>query len=359
MTSPAPSSRTIARIFLTVVGLSVALYLLWLVRTVVGLLLISIFLAVALGPAVDSARRLKLRRVPAILVVYLFLFLAVFVVASLVVPPIVDQVENFVDDVPSYIEEIRSNDRLREFDDEYGITDNLQQQARTLPTRLSDAAGALQAVTVGVLTKVVQLVTVLTVTFFLLLDGRRITDFLFSQLAPDREARFRRVGEDVYRSVGGFVTGALSLALLSGITSWLVLTILGVPFAVPLGVLMAFLALIPIVGATIGGAIVAAVTLFQDFPRDTIAWVLFALAYQQLENNVLQPQVYRRTVDLHPLAVIAAILFGSALLGVLGALLAIPIAAATQIVVKDAWAHRGRRRIPIDPDDRSPVVIPP
>jgi predicted PurR-regulated permease PerM len=105
-------------------------------------------------------------------------------------------------------------------------------------------------------------------------------------------------------------------------------------------VLMAFFDLIPLVGSTIGGALVGVVTLFADFPGDTIVWVVFVVVYQQVENSVLQPLVYRRTVNLHPLAVISAILIGSSLLGVLGALVAIPIAAAIQIALKDVWENR-------------------
>lgn len=359
MAAQAPSFRTIARVFLTLVGLSLGLYVLWQVRNVVLLLLIAVFLAVALGPAVESVQRIRLRRGPAILLVFLFLFLTVFTVASLVVPPIVDQVENFVDDVPVYIEQARANPTLREFDDEYNVTASLQEQAQTLPSRLAGAAGALRSVTVGVLSTLIQLITVLTVTFFLLLDGRRITTFLFGLLAPDREARYRRVGEDIYHSVGGYVAGALTLAGLSGVASWLVLTILGVPFSVPLAVLMAFGSLIPLVGATIAGVLVGIVTLFEDFPRDTIIWIVFNLAYQQLENNVLQPQVYQRTVNLHPLAVIVAILIGSSLLGVLGALVAIPIAAAVQIVVRDAWEHRARGGLVVETDRPPSVLMPP
>ena len=103
---------------------------------------------------------------------------------------------------------------------------------------------------------------------------------------------------------------------------------------------MAFFDLIPLVGSTIGGVLVALVTLFADFPQDTIVWVVFVVVYQQIEDNVLQPLVYRRAVNLHPLAVITAILIGSTLLGVLGALVAIPIAAAIQITLKDIWANR-------------------
>ena len=112
------------------------------------------------------------------------------------------------------------------------------------------------------------------------------------------------------------------------------------PFAVPLAVLMAFLDLIPLVGATIGGVAIGIVTAFNDFPTSTIVWVIVFIVYQQIENNVLQPVVYRRTVNVPPLLVIVAILIGCSLLGVLGALVAIPMAATIQIVVRDVWANR-------------------
>jgi predicted PurR-regulated permease PerM len=125
-----------------------------------------------------------------------------------------------------------------------------------------------------------------------------------------------------------------------------VLTILGVPFAAPLAVLMAFLDLIPLVGATIGGVAIRLITLFHNFPTATIIWVIVLIVYQQVENNVVQPMVYRRTVNVHPVLVIIAILIGSSLLGVLGALLAIPIAAGIQVVIRELWAIREERRAP-------------
>jgi predicted PurR-regulated permease PerM len=349
------STRTIVRVFFTLVALGVLLYTLYLVRSVIGLVFIAVFLAVALGPAVEHARRLRLPRPAAILLVFLALFLAIFVVGSLVVPPIVDEVQAFADDIPSYIQDARENSTLREYDDKYDITTKLEEQAAGLPSRLGDAAGALQAVTVGVFSTIIQLLTVLTITFFLLLDGGRIVNFGLAQVRPDHQDRFRNMAGEVYRSTGGYVAGALSLATTCGVLTYVVLMILGVSFAVPLAVLMAFLALIPLVGATIGGVLVGVVTLFQDFPTDTIVWVVFIIAYQQLENNVLQPFVYRRTVNLHPLAVITAILVGSSLLGVLGALVAIPIAAALQIVLKDVWANRRSSLV----DSTGTPLVPP
>jgi predicted PurR-regulated permease PerM len=337
------STRTIIRVFFTLVGLGVLLYTLYLVRSVIGLLLIAVFLAIALGPAVDHAARMKLPRSAAILAVFLALFIGIFLLGLIVVPPIVSEVQAFADDVPSYIEDIRKNDTLREYDNKYDITKKLEDQASSLPSRLGDAAGALQAVTVGVFSTVIQLVTVLTITFFLLLDGGRIANFLLAQVRNEHQERVRGVAGDIYNATGGYVAGALTLATAAGVSTYILLSILDVPFAVPLAVLMAFFDLVPLVGSTIGGVLVGLVTLLADFPGDTLIWVVFVLVYQQFENNVLQPLVYRRAVNLHPLAVITAILIGSNLLGVLGALVAIPIAAAIQITLKDIWANRPSR----------------
>jgi predicted PurR-regulated permease PerM len=334
------STRTIVRVFFTLVALGVLLYMLYLVRPVLGLLCIAIFLAVALGPAVDNARKLKLPRAAAILAVFLGMFLAIFLIGLIVVPPIVNEVEAFAGDVPSYIDDVRSNKTLREYDDKYAITKKLEEQAKSLPSKLGQAAGALQAVTVGVFSTVLQLVTVLTITFFLLLDGGRIVNFIFGHVRSEHEDRMRAVAADIYGATGGYVAGAMALATAAGISTYIVLSILSVPFAVPLAVMMAFFDLIPLVGSTIGGVLVGVVTLFADFPGDTIVWVVYVLVYQQIENSVFQPMVYRRTVNLHPLAVITAILIGSSLLGVLGALVAIPIAAAIQIALKDVWENR-------------------
>ena len=344
------STRTIVRVALTLVGLAIALYGLYLIRSVLGLIFIAVFLAIALGPAVDFFARRGAPRAAAILGVFLALVFAIFLIGLIVVPPVVDQVEALAEDAPGYIEDLRSNATLRRYDDRYDISTRLTEQAATLPSRLGDAASTLQAVTIGVFSTIVQLILVLTITFFLLLDGRRITSFALEQMTPDARARWSAVAIDVYRSVGGYVAGAFSIATVCGVVTYVTLLLLGVPFAVPLSVLMGFLALIPLVGATIGGIIVGLVTVLDDFPQDTIIWVIVAVVYQQLENNVLQPQVYKRTVDLHPLAIITAILVGASLLGVLGALVAIPIAAAIQIVVRDYWAHRKIRSAVLDPD---------
>ncbi len=342
MSGAGPSNRAIVRIVLVIGATLALLYVLYLVRSTLVLLFIAIFLAVALGPPVDAFARRGVPRALSIFLVYLLIAGGVFGVGLLVVPPIVTQVEGLSADIPGYLHDLRSNDQFRRYDNKYGITPKLEEQARRLPAHLGDAAGALRSITVGAFGAIVQLVTVLTMTFFLLLDGRRIGGFLLGLAGPEREERYRAVALDIYRSTAGYVAGNLLISLIAGLVTYATLMILGVPFAVPLAVLMAFLDLIPLVGATLGGVAIGIVTVFTDFPTATIVWAVVFIVYQQVENNVVQPLVYRRTVNVAPLMVIVAILMGGSLLGILGALVAIPVAAALQIVVRDVWrAERG------------------
>jgi predicted PurR-regulated permease PerM len=331
---------TIARIFFTVAGLSALLYVLYLVRSTLVLVFIAIFLAVALGPAVDAFNRRGVPRGMSVMLVYLLIALAIVGVGLLVVPPVVTQVKGLSQDIPGYVQDLRTNKTFRKYDDRYDISRKINEQAAKLPSRLGEAAGALQAVTVGVFGALVKLVTVLTMTFFLLLDGGRMFRWLVRLRGPTRQERYTAIARDIYRSTAGYVAGNLVISVIAGTVAYITMAILGVPFAVPLAVLMAFLDLIPLVGATIGGVAIGIVTAFNDFPTDTIIWLIVFVVYQQVENNVLQPLVYRRTVDVAPLLVIVAILIGSSLLGVLGALVAIPVAAAIQIVVRDLLESR-------------------
>lgn len=334
------TTRQITRVFFTVAALAIFLYVLYIVRSVVILVFVAGFLAVALGPAVDLLQRTGLRRSFAILAVYLAIAAAIFGVGLLVVPPVVDQVNGLSKDIPGWVQDLRKSKTFRKYDDKYHISKKLNAQAAKLPSKLGSAASTLQDVTVGVFGALVKLVTVLTMTFFLLLDGGRLVGWLLRIRGPTEEERLRRVFGDIYSSTAGYVAGNLMISVIAGIVTYVTLTILNVPFAAPLSVLMAFLDLIPLVGATIGGLVIGIVTAFHDFPTATIVWVVVLLVYQQVENNVLQPVVYRRTVDVSPLLTIISILIGSTLLGVLGALVAIPVAAGLQIAIRELWAAR-------------------
>src|ERR671936_1123270 len=180
-------------------------------------------------------------------------------------------------------------------------------------------------------------------TFFMLLEGPRWMDRIYGLLPLESQPRWRRVGYDIYRTVGGYVTGNLLISLIAGISSTIVLIIMGVPYAVALGLIVAFLDLIPLAGATLAAIIVAAVAFIHSLVAGIVV-IAFFVVYQQVENHLLQPVVYGRTVQLSPLAVLISVLIGAELAGVLGALAAIPVAGALQVILVDYLKHRRRER---------------
>lgn len=340
MQARALSGGLIAKVILVAAVVVGGLYALYLTREIVGLLLIAVFFAVAMAPPVNWLDEHRLPRSIAILLVYLGIGGAVFGIGLLLVPPLVDGVDRLSKDLPGYVTDLRDNATFAKYDDKYDITPKLREQARDLPDRLGDAAGTLASVTVEVFTRVIQLVTILVVTFFLLMDGRRMLEWFYGQLPGEREARARAIAAGISRAVSGYVTGNLLISVIAGTVTYVTLSILDVPFAVPLAVLFAFFDLIPLVGSALGGIIVGIVAAFVDFPTALVVWVIVLIVYQQIENNFIQPAVYNRTVELHPLSVIVAVLVGAALLGILGALIAIPAAATVQIFLRDWWTHR-------------------
>jgi predicted PurR-regulated permease PerM len=338
------STRAVVRIFLTVALLSASLYFLYLIRSVLLLLLTAVFVAVALGPLVDVLTRRRISRAASIVLVYVTILASIVGVGLIFVPPLVSGVQSLAKDTPTYIQKLRRDKTVRKYDNRYHITDKLEQQAATLPSKLSHAAGKLRTFTVGVFSEIAKLLTVLALTFFLLLHGERIAGWCLDQLPPERVPRARLLAGRIYHAVGGYVAGNLAISVVAGTVSFVTLTVLGVPFALPLSVLMGFLDLIPLVGATTGAVIVGIVTLFNGFPTSTIVWAVVQLVYQQVENNVLSPVIYRRTVEVSGLVTLIAVLIGGSLLGILGVIIAIPVAAAVQIVLIDLWRVRDERR---------------
>ncbi|UGS38871.1 AI-2E family transporter [Capillimicrobium parvum] len=348
------ASQTARNVLVTLL-ITAAVYVAWLIRDVVLLVVLAIFVAAALSaPTAFVQRRTRLPRAASILVVYVALIGLVALVGAIVVPPLVDQIEAFVRKVPSYVHRLEDSRTIRDWDEQYGLLSKLEAQAGKLPSLLKDAAGELESVTVGAVERVVELIAVLAIAFLLLLDAPRLTALVYARIGPAREARARRLVNEASGAITGYVAGAFAVASLAGLVAFVVMTILGIPFAIPLAVQMAFFALIPLVGSAIGAFVIALVSLFEG-PGTAIAFVAFFVVYQQLETHVLGPFVYRRTVAMRPVLVIVSVLVGAALLGILGALLAIPAAATIQIVVQEWW----RARHPGDavPDPLGPSAL--
>jgi predicted PurR-regulated permease PerM len=333
-----PTVRMIVRIVLVVVCVAIVLYLLWLLRKPISWLLIATFLAVALSPPVNALNR-HMRRGFAIAITYLGLLLVPVLLIALIVPPLITEANNFADNVPHYADDVteyvQKNKRLREINNDYDITTKLKEEASKLPSRLGGAAGTLRDIGFGIINSLFALLTILVMTAFLLSSGRQWTDAFIDSRPPDQRVRLRRARDNMASAVGGYVAGALTIAMIAGIATYIVLLILGVPFRGPLAVIAGLFSLIPLVGATIAAVLIGLVTLFENFPTATIVWVIWAILYQQLENHVIQPQIQKRTVKVHPFITIVAVLFGATLLGIMGALVAIPVAASIQILVRE------------------------
>jgi predicted PurR-regulated permease PerM len=356
-----PSARQIVRIVLTVVCVAIALYLLYLLRKPISWLLIATFLAVALSPPVNVLAR-RMRRGFAITIVYLGLLAVPIALIALIVPPLITEANDFADKVPGYArdvtEYVQDNERLRELNRDYDITSKLEEEAGKLPDRLGGAAGTLRDIGFGIVNSAFALLTILVLTAFLLGSGRRWTDAILATRPAAQRDRLRRSLDGMAQAVAGYVAGAMLIALIAGVTTYIVLTILGVPFRGPLALIAGLFSLIPLVGATIAAVLIGLVTVFDDFPTVTIIWAVWAIAYQQFENHVIQPQVQKRTVNVHPFITIVSVLFGATLLGVLGALVAIPIAASIQILLRE-WVDLRTMSLKPQPPEPPPSEPPP
>jgi predicted PurR-regulated permease PerM len=360
----APSARQIVRIVLTVICVVISLYLLYLLRKPISWILIATFLAVALSPPVNVLAR-HMRRGFAITIVFLGLLAIPLALIAVIVPPLITEANDFADKVPSYSRDVtkyvKENKRLRELNKDYDITSKLEDEAGKLPNRLGGAAGTLRDVGFGIVSSLFALITILVLTAFLLGSGKVWVDAIVSARPPEQRDRLRRSLDNMAQAVAGYVAGALLIALIAGITSYIVLTILGVPFRGPLALIAGLFSLIPLIGATIAAVLIGLVTVFNDFPTTTIIWVIWAIAYQQFENHVIQPQVQKRTVNVQPFITIVAVLFGATLLGVLGALVAIPIAASIQILLREYVDLRSLsiKATPPPPPPEPPPTPPP
>src|SRR3954454_11224662 len=363
MTPSDAFGRAVLRAVTIVVSVAIVLYLIVLLQRPLTWLVIAAFIAVAMsGPVNLLARRMK--RGLAIALSYLALVMIPIGLGALIIPSMVNQIGDFADNVPQYAQDVtdyvNENQTLNDVNDKYDITGELQSWADDLPSKIGDAAGVLQDIGVGVVNSIFATVTILILSIFMVGGGPRWAEAFVNAQPVDRRERIERALLDVANAIGNYVAGALIQATLAGVSAFVVLKILGAPFAGPLALIVAFFDLIPVVGATIAAVFIAVVMLFVNFPVSLIVWVIWAIAYQQIENYLIQPQIQRRAVQVEAFVVLVAVLFGSTLFGVLGAVLAIPIAATLQICWRE-WRDYRRESLtqPIDRPQQAGILDAP
>lgn len=327
-------------------GLLTAYLLLQLVQAVGSILilvLVALFLAAGLNPAVEFFIRRGLKRPWAVFVVIMGALTGVALFFVALVPVIVDQVTVIIDRTPDWLAELQNNTRFQEFDERWEVVPRIESFITD-----GEFAGALFGGAVGLSLAVLSFFSSAFIVFVLTL-------YFVSGLAPLKEAIWRlapaskrpqiaSLGDRVFGSVGAYVAGAFLVAVFSGTSTLIFLLIVGLgEYAVALASVVAVLGVIPMIGATLGAIIVSAIGFATDF-KIGIACVIFYIAYQQIENYVIYPRIMQRSFDLPGWAIVVAALIGAALLGVVGTLMAIPTAAAVSMVVKEVWIPRQQRR---------------
>lgn len=313
------------------------------VQSVLVLLLTAAFLAIGLTPLVDKleARRVKRGRAVGIVLLGVLLFFVGFGFA--VVPPIVEQSQGLIDSAPDYVEQLQDNRRIAELDERFGLLERAE-QALENPAQLgTSAAGGVLEVGKVVLSFVFNTLVLLVLTLYFLTSLPAIKANAYRLVPRSRRARVGLLTDEILSRVGGYVAGAVTIAGIAAVLTFVLLMALGVDSPVALAMLVFLTGLIPLIGATIGAAVITVVALFTSVKAGVIVAV-FYLVYQQVENYVLYPRIMKRSVDVSPAATVVAVLIGGSLLGVLGALLAIPIAAAVQLVLNEVVSPRQDQR---------------
>ena len=328
--------------FWTALGALTAILLALAVRelkSVIVLLLVAIFIAVGLNPIVEWMERKGLRRPWAVLIVTLGVLglMALFIVA--LVPVLRDQINAIIDNSPGWLDSFRRNHTVRDLDGKYHIINKLTKKLED-PNLAQSAFGSLYSVGLAVLSALFNAFLLFVLTLYFLAALPQIKGSLYALAPASRRERVTHLGDEILRRMGGYVAGAFVVALCAGTSTFVFLEIGGLgTYALALALVVMILDVIPLVGATIGAVIVIIIG-FANSLGLGIACIIFYVIYQQLENYVIYPRVMRSSVDVPGIVTVVAVLLGGTLLGVVGAILAIPVAAAILLLVKEVVLRR-------------------
>ena len=337
--------RSVLKTICIVVAVAALLWLIWTARGVITWVLIAAFLAMAVNPLVDRLQRRGLPRGWAAAVVYVGVIAVIAAIGYSFIPTLVGQVNDFANAVPGYLKNLTAGrGKLGFLETKYHLVERVKEQVSAGGAgKVFGLSSTALTITQSIFSTVAAVVTVAFLTFFMILEGPSWMERFYALLPEETQPRWRKVGRDIYRTVGGYVSGNLLISLIAGVAAYVVLSVLSVPYAVALALIVALLDLIPLAGATIAAIVVCTVG-FLHTTTAGVVLVIFFLIYQQVENHFLQPVIYGRTVQLSPLAVLVSVLIGAKLAGVIGALGAIPVAGAIQVVLVDWKRQRDLRR---------------
>jgi predicted PurR-regulated permease PerM len=306
-------------------------------RSVLVLVLVAAFLAIGLNPSVARLERMGMRRGAAVAVVFVGVLAFFALVGYAIVPPVVQQVSNFVEAVPDYVKDLQQNPTIKDLDSRFGLVDRLNSYVT------GDLGGQVAGNIVGIGQRIANILfkglTVLILTLYFLSSFNTIKDTAYRLVPRSRRARFSLISDEILSRVGGYVVGAFVIALIAGVSTLIWVSAWGIQYPLALALIVTITDVIPLIGATIGAVIVTAVSFF-DGVTVGIATGVFFLFYQQIENYLVYPRVMSRSVDVNAAAAIVGALIGGTLLGFVGALLAVPATAAIQLILREVLVPR-------------------
>lgn len=308
------------------------------IQSVIVIVVVSLFLAIGLNPAVEFLMQRGASRRSAVSVVFLAVIAFFIGFGAAILPPVVTQTSNFAENYTEYIAKAEANPTVKRLDEKLNFIKPLEAQVKD-GKFVNNAFGGVLGATKTALSATFTTLTILILTLYFISSLPTFKRAAYQLVPRSRRARFGLLADEILLRIGGYVGGALGIALIAGISTYILLSILGVPYALALAMVVTVTDLIPLIGATIGAVVVTAVA-FLTSTTDGLICLAFYVAYQQIENFVIYPKVMRRSVSVPPVVTVIAALIGGTLLGVVGALLAIPTAAAILLIFEEVVVPR-------------------
>ena len=312
---------------------------------VMTLLVVAFFLTLALNPLVEALSGRGLRRPLCVAIVFVGLVAVFTALGFLVVPPVVQQGGLLADNAPTLLDDLVQNRLIQDFDSQYHVVDKFQVEFEKLVTDgnfMSGVFGGVLGAGKALASGFFAFLTVLVLTLYFLSSLPKVKHAAYGLVPSSRRPRFISLSEEIMRRVGSYAIGQVAVATINAVLSWIMMTIVGIRYAAVLAVVVGFLGLIPMVGASLGAAIVFLVALLDD-PTKAVIALAYYVVYQQLENYWIAPKIMQRTVSVPGAVTVVAALAGATLLGMLGALLAIPVAAGLLLIYEEVLLPRQRR----------------
>ena len=309
---------------------------------VITLLIVASFLTLTLNPLVEALGRKGLRRPMSVAIVFAGLVAAFTALGFVVVPPVAQQGALLAGHAPTYLDNLLSNSFIRDIDSQYHVLTKFQVEIQKLVTDgnfMSGVFGGVLGASRALASGFFAILTVLVLTLYFLSSLPRVKEGAYGMVPSSRRPRIRSLSEEIMRRVGSYAIGQVAVASINAVLSYVMMSIVGIHYAAVLAVVVGVLGLIPMVGASIGAALVCLVAMFDE-PQKAVIALVYYVVYQQVENYVVAPKIMQRTISVPGVITVIAALVGATLAGVLGALLAMPVAAGLLLIYEEVVVPR-------------------